>query len=372
MSFKPVYNALLNNVPKDCWLSFIYGLTIGCNNTEILEDNIALFEQYFEKKIYFNKFEISSNPNAIPILEINIGRICWQTLSKNPNAIHIIEHRLNTNFNNAVNEVNWYYLSRNPNALPLLERYFKYIVWTGIAYNPNPKAMVLLEKHLDKLSDAVWWALSTNPNAFHILEKHLDKIHWDMLCENPHPGVVHLLKHNLDKVNWGQLSKNTNPDAIDFLEYHLNNNTMTIYHVDWWNLSGNPSAISMLERHIEHVDWYQLSKNPNAISLIENYVSEFEYVPYEIEWKCIAVNPSAINLLRNHLDKFDTTHMWFSLGSNPNVAQILGVIDYEKMRANCQPFAKELAEYVFHPSRLIRVCFTYGLDLADYMEIIGD
>ena len=52
--------------------------------------------------------------------------------------------------------------------------------------------------------------------------------------------------------------------------------------------------------------------------------------------------------------------------------QILGTLDTKKMRLNCQPFAKELAEYVFHPTRLIRVCSTYELDLADYMELIGD
>ena len=41
----------------------------------------------------------------------------------------------------------------------------------------------------------------------------------------------------------------------DLLEKHLNNN------VDWHGLSGNPNAITILEKHLDKVNWYWLSGN---------------------------------------------------------------------------------------------------------------
>jgi len=40
------------------------------------------------------------------------------------------------------------------------------------------------------------------------------------------------------------------------------------------------------------------------------------------------------------------------------------------MRENCKGFAEELASYVFHPARLLRICETYGLELEDYFELV--
>ena len=94
-------------------------------------------------------------------------------MSSNPNAIHILEKNLD--------KIDWYWLSRNPNAIHLLEK--------------NP----------DKIH---WFMLSLNPNAIHLLEKNQDKIDWNMLCENL--NGIHLLEKNQDKVDWYMLSKNPN------------------------------------------------------------------------------------------------------------------------------------------------------------------
>jgi hypothetical protein len=42
-----------------------------------------------------------------------------------------------------------------------------------------------------------------------------------------------------------------------------------------------------------------------------------------------------------------------------------------KMKEICQPFAKELAERVFHPARLERICEEYNMEFDEYMDIIG-
>ena len=92
-------------------------------------------------------------------------------------------------------------------------------------------------------------------------------------------------------------------------EYIVNNN------VDWWHLSRNPNAISILEKNLDKIDWAYLSTNPNAIHL-------------------------------------------------------LAPLNTEKMKENCKVFAEELAAYVFHPVRLLRICENYDLELEEYFELI--
>ena len=61
----------------------------------------------FEYKGFVDWFCLSSNPNAIYILEKNLDKVDWFNLSFNLNAIHILEKNLD--------KVNWILLSRNTN-----------------------------------------------------------------------------------------------------------------------------------------------------------------------------------------------------------------------------------------------------------------
>jgi len=54
-----------------------------------------------ESKLNWNW--LSSNPNAIELLEKNQDKIDWDWLSKNPNALHLLEQNQN--------KINWNYLS---------------------------------------------------------------------------------------------------------------------------------------------------------------------------------------------------------------------------------------------------------------------
>ena len=40
------------------------------------------------------------------------------------------------------------------------------------------------------------------------------------------------------------------------------------------------------------------------------------------------------------------------------------------MKSRCAPFAEELAAYVYSPSRLMRLCEKYDLDLCSLLEIL--
>jgi hypothetical protein len=57
---------------------------------------------------------LSTNPNAIHILEKNLDKVYWERLSSNTNAIHILDKNLH--------KVNYVVLSENPNAIHLISR----------------------------------------------------------------------------------------------------------------------------------------------------------------------------------------------------------------------------------------------------------
>lgn len=59
---------------------------------------------------------------------------------------------------------------------------------------------------------------------------------------------------------------------------------------------------------------------------------------------------------------------WSRLSWNPSVIHLLASLNKKKMRENCKAFAEELAAYVFHPLRLMRICEAYGLELEEYFE----
>ena len=89
-------------------------------------------------------------------------------------------------------------------------------------------------------------------------------------------------------------------------------------------------------------------------------------VDNRVSWVWLSRNPNAIPLLEKKLDKVDCVF----LSENPNAIHLIAPLDTEKMRKNCKEFAEKLAAYVFHPTRLLRICETYGLDLEEYFEMV--
>ncbi len=60
--------------------------------------------------------------NCYKLLDwIDIDKLNWQTLSSNPNAIHLLEQN--------PHKIDWFWLSENPNAIHLLEQNLDEINW---------------------------------------------------------------------------------------------------------------------------------------------------------------------------------------------------------------------------------------------------
>jgi len=87
----------------------------------------------------------------------NIGEINWEKLSSNINAVHILEKN--------VHKIDWNMLSSNINAINIIEKNLNKISWDILSSNIN--AIKLLKKNLDKIN---WKRLSLNPNAIKIFD----------------------------------------------------------------------------------------------------------------------------------------------------------------------------------------------------------
>jgi hypothetical protein len=72
---------------------------------------------------------LSTNPNAIHILEENIDHIHWDKLSGNPSAIHLLEQNQE--------KIDWFCLSKNPSAIEWLKNNPEKVDYIGLCSNPS-------------------------------------------------------------------------------------------------------------------------------------------------------------------------------------------------------------------------------------------
>ncbi len=179
---------------------------------------IHLIEQNFDKICWDY---LSFNPNALHLLESNLDKIYWYGLAKNTNikAIKLLEDNIDKFINI---ESAWRALSSNPNAIHILEKHYDKIHWYYFAQNTNIKAIKLLEDNINKFINdkIVWKALSLNPNAIYILEKNLNKVDW--ICLSQNSNAIHLItklnydkmKENMSEFNEELVAKVFNPNRL--------------------------------------------------------------------------------------------------------------------------------------------------------------
>jgi hypothetical protein len=125
-------------------------------------------------------------------------------------------------------------------------------------------------------------------------------------------------------------------------------------------LSSNPNAIPILEKNLDKVNWAVLSSNQNAIPILEKNLDK-------VDWDILSSNPNAIHILEKNLVKVN----WNWLSYNPNaIIPLFSKLDYQEMKIKIKDFSRELAEHVFHPDRLIRICERNDLELCDLLEML--
>jgi hypothetical protein len=171
------------------------------------------------QNIDFNTLMYNSNSiDLIEELEMPYTDLLWYGLSSNKNAIHILE--------NNKNNIDYVNLLLNPNAMELIEEFLEDNECCG-TLSLNPNAIYLLE---DKYFEQINWSLlSANPKAIKLLENNIDKIDWTTILLNP--NALDIIKNNQDKIkNWLLIAKNPSILEIDYEKYYkfLKTTTKTI------------------------------------------------------------------------------------------------------------------------------------------------
>ncbi len=165
-----------------------------------ISSNIGAIKYLEKNQEYVDSLGICKNQNAIDFLKkhpkyittFNIFHLCK---NHNPEAISIIKK-----YN--LNKEHWYALSSNPNAIDLLEENISKIDFRQISLNNNPRIIKIIEENMDKY-DRLGCKFTSNPNLIKLIEKYVDRISeydngWYGLLFNV--NARKLIEENLNKV----------------------------------------------------------------------------------------------------------------------------------------------------------------------------
>jgi len=292
-----------------------------------------------------------SNINAIELLKNHQNKICWYDLSINPYAVKILKNKY-------PDRIDWDFLSMNKTdeAIELLKQNPKKINWLWLSSNPCNEAIELLKQNPKKIN---WRILSRNrnPEAIKLLEQNPKRINWSNLSRNSTDEAIKILKQYPKKHCWMSLSQNENPEAIQLLK----KNPYCISRVSWY-LAMNPTdeAIQLLIENMDKItedSWSGLAINSNlkAIQLLKDNLDKLKNNYNVLSY---TKNPYIIDLLK------ENQHLifWDVLSDNPNIFKL----DYEQMKKNFEPLAKEIIEAACNPNRITRIMKQYNFDFEDW------
>lgn len=285
-------------------------------------------------------------------------------LFANPNYIEFIEKEIQR-IPRACAFLYSYYLSSNPNAVHILEKYPEYIHWEALSKNPN--ATHILLKNMDKI-DRSYFCENPHPDVIKYLEKNTDKISWCSLATNP--SAMHLLKQKIAEIKY-KYHPVVFPFEIDFEMFCLNPNPEAIeiikqypeeieYYDAWTFLASNPNAVELLSQNLDEIDWDLFTRNtsPDAIALLEQNLDKLNWGDCFLEMHLLR-NPAAIHIIERNWHKIEHKSI-DEFSSNPAIF----VYDYARMRENYKDLKREIIETAWHPNRVSK-WLEMGLDLED-------
>jgi len=250
-----------------------------------------------------------------------------------------------------------YSLSLNPNSIKYLEKYPDKINWNSLSKNEN--SIEFLKPEISKSnSKIIWRELSTNPNSeiLKYLKKNPDKINLDRIHLNKNPQVKKLIEllieldeNNFNKIRWDYLKIEKNISIDNISETNFN----------WYELSKNKNAISLLKKNPNNIKWKYISsnENPEAINLIrERLLLNKDFS--EFDWIVIAGLPNynAIELIKENINdiinycKEKNCLLYFidNFYKNP----FIFTVNYEFLKSRISIILEELMMKMFHPNNI--------------------
>lgn len=368
-------------------------------NYDALAENPSAVD-FFESRHNYVKWQEMKNPGFVD--ENFSGIPLGYNLVENMNAIHhikkFVEKELQSKYRN---EWFWTYLSSNPNAIEILERFPEHIDWKKLSGNPS--AIELLEKNKDKI---VWKKILKNTNAsYALLREAITKLgmttepqnqkifepqvkeYWIKLSLNPNINAVRILISLHSFISqymdfWSCFACNENPAAVKMIEDKLVRKELesspTVELLKF--VSRYPKAVyvfaennmgTLLRMHDELVRKALershtveilkiLASNPSAIYLFTRENLQKCYIDFDYFTSGLCLNPKAIHILEQYIISLD----YKALSENPNAIHLLFPLDTLRMKIKIASFKKELTAYVECPERKSRIFSTYSTPSA--------
>jgi hypothetical protein len=253
-----------------------------------IKEEQKLTEEEYNNLDYTNKIcfdNLSTNTNAIGLLKEHKDKIHWTLLSRNKNAIDLLipkrieeiannydmteynpksqlsKHLLSTNKNaiNILNQdpdiINWEYISQNTNAIHMIEDRLKY------------ESNIDIDEYINLQDNKICWKqLSNNINAIRLLKTKIKmKERLILKIKITENNTIEEVCKNINY--YKQIWKDKEPKVvIDYTNIRLFisiNDTL-----DWSALSVNINAINILKENQDKIDWCSLSLNPSIFTEI--------------------------------------------------------------------------------------------------------
>jgi len=253
-----------------------------------IKEEQKLTEEEYNNLDYTNKIcfdNLSTNTNAIELLKEHKDKIHWTLLSKNKNAIDLLipkrieeitnnydiieydpkmqlsKHLLSTN-KNAIKMleqdpdiINWEYISQNTNAIPIIENRLKY------------ESNIDIDEYINLQDNKICWKqLSNNINAIRLLKTKIKmKERLVLKIKITENNTIEEVCKNINY--YKQIWKDKDPKiVIDYTNIRL---FISIDDtLDWSTLSVNINAIHILKENQDKIDWCSLSLNPSIFTEI--------------------------------------------------------------------------------------------------------
>lgn len=346
----------------------------------------------------------------------------WEQLCGNPTAVTLLEYFLRTRLRETLNNISWFMLAKNETAEHIVKEHMMYVplryiagqkyasdlIKANVGQHPlgahylllNPNIGELLHDdniiaHLKTITkpDIMHRILALNPHAVDYLVEQVFTVngklfdtfdpYWANLFSNP--NAVHLFEPLLSRLRANaQRTLNPTSRAIDWVTYRdclaclcMNPSMEATPHVlRYWDDMEDYHGILLQHSHDEVViakafdslatsvsfesKCHQLSHNPKGVHLIPEPRKRWHAI-----WVSLSKHGEASVLLQENMDKI----VWHMATANPRLNEFGFKLNNNKMRQKCMPFAEELAKYVFHPKRLMRLCQAHAIDLADYFDL---
>ena len=179
-----------------------------------------------------------------------------------------------------------------------------------------------------------WNKLVSRKDTLPFIEKNIEmlkKEDWKNLSRNPF--AVTILEKHLDKISWNDFVNN--PNSIHIVEKNIELCFKNLNYRGRVDLLSHPNFVHILEKYLDKIidelcpnclSSLAHHKNPRLIDLLAKYMEKYpEKIPDRLScyfWSDLCENPFAVNIIEQHLDKL-SGFSWQMLAKNQNAVHII-------------------------------------------------